>query len=156
MRAGDVLHDFEEGEISEFTEALFELDKQRDKKFGAELTQREAEEVRKAEAEVAARERGLVIAPAKRRGQADAEYPSSNRFVHIPVMIAWRGALKGTCGTVIGDYDSAERAQRLDAETKAKRKHRIEDVAGILVTIQKDASTQRLEKIPVERLVHKR
>ncbi|KAJ7210715.1 hypothetical protein GGX14DRAFT_394356 [Mycena pura] len=101
---------------------------------------------------------------------------TGRRFQGIEVQVVYHGPLKGMRGVVIGDYDTSERAARMDvarlaeeerakaiAEKKAKGEYigfeikrgpdPIEEARGIMVTVQKEASNERFV-LPIESLAH--
>ncbi|KAJ7076929.1 hypothetical protein C8R44DRAFT_755362 [Mycena epipterygia] len=74
----------------------------------------------------------------------------SRRYEGMEVLVAWQGPLKGTRGVVVGDFDSPDRAARIQ---KCKRKYQVEDDDGIMVTVQKEASNARFT-LNIKKLVH--
>ncbi|KAJ7082513.1 hypothetical protein C8R44DRAFT_753774 [Mycena epipterygia] len=72
------------------------------------------------------------------------------RYEGMEVLVAWQGPLKGTRGVVVGDFDSPDRAARIQ---KCKRKYQVEDDDGIMVTVQKEASNARFT-LNIKKLVH--
>lgn len=79
---------------------------------------------------------------------------TGRRYVEIPVLVKGKGKWKGTRGTVVGDYDSPERAARLKKLRQRGKDNRWLDQQGILLTIQKWGSLQTIENIPVEQVYH--
>lgn len=145
-----------------FKEALEHAHRQWEAKVAAQIGEKFEEQLNLADALVAAMDKDLELAPIrgfiyqrpKKHSQTDGSLAAGNRFTGIPVAVAFRHPLKGVRGTVIGDHDSADRAKRLDMAMKARRKHRIDDSAGIMVSIRRHHSNQILLDIPIENLLH--
>jgi hypothetical protein len=167
VRIDDILFDLDHwlkdgqrtyDEEIERTQALWQ------KRVDAQLAEKADEQAETANAQITAVDKALESAPLRgfqfkrptRQLQSDRQLATSNRFVGIPVVVVFKHPLEGMWGIVIGDHDSPERCQRLDMETKAGRKHRIDDTAGILVTIRQNAGNKIEDNIPIENLLHRK
>jgi hypothetical protein len=134
------------------------------KRVDTQLAEKADEDAKIADTQITAVNKALESGPIRgfrfkrptRHLQSDRQLATSNRFVGIPVAVVFKHPLKGMWGIVVGDHDSPERRQRLDMETKAGRKHRIDDTAGILVTIRQNAGNKIEDNIPIENLLHRK
>ncbi|KAF7371738.1 hypothetical protein MVEN_00030300 [Mycena venus] len=85
----------------------------------------------------------------QRQQQMREGKPVGRRYEGMEVLVGWHGPFKGMRGVVVGDFDSADRAARIQ---KRKRKP-VKDDNGIMVTVQKEGSNTKFT-LEIETLVH--
>ncbi|KAJ6574165.1 hypothetical protein B0H19DRAFT_1123859 [Mycena capillaripes] len=86
----------------------------------------------------------------KKQRQLREGKPVGRRYEGMEVLVAWQGSFKGMRGVVAGDFDSPDRAARIQ---KRKAKYQVEDDNGIMVTVQKEGSNERFT-FDIKKLLH--
>lgn len=76
------------------------------------------------------------------------------RYEGFQVRVGGQHVLKGIRGTVIGDYDSPERAARLRKARESGKKIEWWDQDGILLTIEQLENRYRVQNVPIAYVYH--
>jgi hypothetical protein len=164
VRGAYVVHQIDEDQVPlgapALDENLLSLQQQREARLEARTAQMDAEDREQARKELRTLEQGLqhsipMSERTRRIFQTDRELMAGGRFTNMPVVVVGRGDYKNRWATIVGDYDSPERRDRLNAETRAGLLHHIQDDAGILTTIQIDGTNHQVQYVPIENLRHR-